>query len=64
MSNCVSCSEPKRIVYRGMCQECTRDFRYARYRGWVERRAMRAGKPIPREGVRRVLRAELKAVAR
>lgn len=63
MSTCVSCSEPRRIVYRGMCQECTRDFRYTRYRGWIERRAMRTGKAIPREGTRFTLRAELKAVS-
>ena len=63
MKTCVSCWIRKRIVYRGMCQECTREFRYARYRGWIERRAIRRGRPIPREGVRRFYRAVLKAVS-
>lgn len=62
--DCISCSESKRLIYRGMCEQCTRDFRYTRYRGWIERRAMRAGAPIPREGKRRPLLAKLKVVAR
>jgi len=60
---CVSCSELKPIIYRGMCQQCTRDFRYTRYRGWIERRAERLGKQLPREGKRRALVETLKVVA-
>lgn len=59
---CVSCGREDRIVYRRMCQGCTRDFRYARYRGWIERRAIRLGRSIPSEGRRRFVKAELKAV--
>lgn len=60
MKICVSCWESKKIIYRGMCQECTRDFRYSRYRGWIERKAMKLGRRIPNEGPRRKLKAELR----
>lgn len=57
---CVSCNDAHPIIYRGMCQQCTRDFRYTRYRGWIERRAQRLGKPLPREGKRNTLVKTLK----
>jgi hypothetical protein len=60
---CVSCRADLEIIYRGMCQTCTRDFRYARYRGWIERKALRLGRRIPGEGRRRFVKERLKRVS-
>lgn len=57
---CVSCAEVYPIIYRGMCAQCTRDYRYARYRGWIERKAIRLGRRIPKEGRRRPVKEHLK----
>lgn len=62
MRTCISCFIINRIIYRGMCQNCTREFRYARYRGWIERRAIKHSKPIPREGRRIFKKQELSEV--
>lgn len=50
---CKSCHTERELVYRGMCDSCAADYRYARYRGWIERKAMRLGKRFPKEGTRR-----------
>lgn len=61
-ADCVSCQKNEELIYRGMCGGCTRDFRYTRYRGWIERKAMRTGSRIPGEGPRRFIKAKLKVV--
>ncbi len=60
--NCRSCARVEELIYRGLCASCTREFRYARYRGWIERRAMKNGRPIPREGLRLFKKKQLKRV--